>query len=88
MDVAMSVITSGPSDGNATLPKDSSVALALAAASLALARFAKQLPVLRNLIVGMLIGPFTLPTPLISNLDTIGLLAELGLTLLLLVADT
>ena len=31
----------------------------------------------------MLIGPFTLPTPLISNLDTIGLLAELGLILLL-----
>lgn len=31
----------------------------------------------------MIIGPYTLPTPLISNLDTIGLLAELGLILLL-----
>ena len=31
----------------------------------------------------MIIGPYTLPTPLISNLDTIGLLAELGLVLLL-----
>ena len=31
----------------------------------------------------MLIGPYTLPNPPISNLDTIGLLAELGLVLLL-----
>lgn len=50
---------------------------------LGLARLTGQPPVLGYLLTGLLIGPFTLPTPLISNLDTIGLLAELGLVLLL-----
>ncbi len=57
--------------------------MVVAAAGLALARLVWQPPVLGYLLAGMLIGPFTLPTPLISNLDTIGLLAELGLILLL-----
>ena len=57
--------------------------MAIAAGGLALARLAWQPPVLGYLIAGLLIGPFTLPKPLISNLDTIGLLAELGLVLLL-----
>lgn len=57
--------------------------MVIAAAGLALARMVKQPPVLGYLVAGMLIGPFTLPTPLISNLDTIGVLAELGLILLL-----
>ena len=83
MDVLMSFVAAGMSEGSATLLKDFTVAMVLAAAGLALARFARQPPVLGYLVAGMLIGPFTLPTPLISNLDTIGLLAELGLTLLL-----
>ncbi len=83
MDVLMSVVAAGLSEGSASLLKDFTVAMVLAAVGLALARFAKQPPVLGYLVAGMLIGPFTLPTPLISNLDTIGLLAELGLTLLL-----
>ena len=57
--------------------------MVIAAAGLALARMFKQPPVLGYLVAGMMIGPFTLPTPLISNLDTIGVLAELGLILLL-----
>lgn len=57
--------------------------MVVAAAGLALARLVWQPPVLGYLLAGMLMGPFTLPTPLISNLDTIGLLAELGLILLL-----
>ena len=52
--------------------------MVIAAAGLALARLIRQPPVLGYLVAGMLIGPFTLPRPLISNLDTIGLLAELG----------
>ena len=73
----------GLSDGAASLLKDFAVALVVAAAGLTLARFIWQPPVLGYLIAGMIIGPFTLPTPLISNLDTIGLLAEMGLILLL-----
>ncbi len=73
----------GLSDGSATLVKDFAIAMVIAAAGLALARVVRQPPVLGYLVAGMLIGPFTLPTPLISNLDTIGVLAELGLILLL-----
>ena len=57
--------------------------MSIAAGGLVLARLAWQPPVLGYLLAGMLIGPYTLPNPLISNLDTIGLLAELGLVLLL-----
>ena len=57
--------------------------MVIAAAGLALARLVWQPPVLGYLVAGMIIGPYTLPTPLISDLDTIGLLAELGLILLL-----
>ena len=71
------------SEGSASLLKDFAVAMAIAAAGLALARLVWQPPVLGYLLAGLLIGPFTLPSPLISNLDTIGLLAELGLVLLL-----
>ncbi len=63
--------------------KDFAVAMVVAAAGLILARIIWQPPVLGYLLAGMLMGPFTLPTPLISDLDTIGLLAELGLILLL-----
>ena len=57
--------------------------MAIAAAGLAFARLVWQPPVLGYLAAGLLIGPFTLPTPVISNLDTIELMAELGLILLL-----
>ncbi len=57
--------------------------MAIAAAGLAFARLVWQPPVLGYLLAGLLIGPFTLPTPVISNLDTIELMAELGLVLLL-----
>ena len=73
----------GLSEGSATLLKDFAIAMVIAAAGLALARLVRQPPVLGYLVAGMLIGPFTLPRPLISNLDTIGVLAELGLILLL-----
>lgn len=57
--------------------------MAIAAAGLVFARLVWQPPVLGYLLAGLLIGPFTLPTPVISNLDTIELMAELGLVLLL-----
>lgn len=83
IDILLSIFAAGLSEGSASLLKDFTVALVIAAVGLALARLVWQPPVLGYLVAGMLIGPFTLPTPLISNLDTIGLLAELGLILLL-----
>ncbi len=81
--ILLTIFPAGLSEGSATLLKDFTVAMVIAAGGLALARLAWQPPVLGYLLAGMLIGPYTLPTPLISNLDTIGLLAELGLILLL-----
>ena len=57
--------------------------MAIAAAGLVFARLVWQPPVLGYLAAGLLIGPFTLPRPVISNLDTVELMAELGLVLLL-----
>ena len=73
----------GISEGSASLLKDFAIAIAIAAVGLAIAQVVGQPPVLGYLVAGLIIGPYTLPTPLISNLDTIGLLAELGLVLLL-----
>ena len=82
-DLTMTLLAAGLSESSASLLRDFTVAMVIAAAGLALARLVRQPPVLGYLLAGMLIGPFTLPTPLISNQDTIGLLAELGLILLL-----
>ena len=83
MDFPFPTLAAGLSEGSATLLKDFTVAMVIAAAGLVLARLVRQPPVLGYLLAGMIIGPFTLPTPLISNRDTIELLAELGLILLL-----
>ena len=79
----MFIPAAGLSEASAGLLKDFAIAIAIASVGLALARVVRQPPVLGYLVAGLVIGPFTLPNPLISNLDTIGLLAELGLVLLL-----
>jgi CPA2 family monovalent cation:H+ antiporter-2 len=43
----------------------------------------RQPPILGYLIAGVLIGPYTLPTPPVTDIHTISLLADLGLILLL-----
>ena len=57
--------------------------MAIAAAGLMLARMVRQPPVLGYLVAGLIIGPYTLPTPIVSSRDVIEALAELGLVLLL-----
>ena len=79
----MSLPFSGLSDESASLLKDFAIAMAVAGGGLALTRLVGQPTVLGYLLAGLLIGPYTLPNPPIRNLDTIGLLAELGLVLLL-----
>ena len=83
IEVLLSIPAAGLSEASAGLLKDFAIAIAVAAISLARARAVGQPPVLGYLVAGLLIGPYTLPSPLISNLDTVGLLAELGLVLLL-----
>ncbi len=83
IDILLSTAAADLSEGSATLLKDFTIAMVIAALGLGLARITRQPSVLGYLLAGAIIGPFTLPTPLISDLDTIGLLAELGLILLL-----
>ncbi len=65
------------------LVRDFAITLAVAGAALILFRLVKQPPVLGYLVAGVIIGPFTLPTPLVRDVDVIRLLADLGLVLLL-----
>ena len=65
------------------LLRDFAITMAVAGAALVLFRFLKQPPVLGYLVAGVLIGPFTLPIAPVRDLDTIRLLADLGLVLLL-----
>jgi CPA2 family monovalent cation:H+ antiporter-2 len=57
--------------------------MAVAGGALVLFRYFKLPPVLGYLLAGIIIGPFTLPNPPVQNVDTIRLLADLGLVLLL-----
>ena len=57
--------------------------MAIAGGALVLFRQLNLPPVLGYLLAGIIIGPYTLPNPLVENLDIIRLLADLGLVLLL-----
>ena len=70
----------GSSEG---LVRDFAIIMAAAGGALLLFRQFKLPPVLGYLVAGAIIGPFTLPYPLVENVETIGLLADLGLVLLL-----
>ena len=66
-----------------TLLKDFAVIMVVAGAVTLLFRRLRQPVILGYLIAGLLIGPYTFQTPLVSDIHTINMLAELGLVLLL-----
>lgn len=66
-----------------TLVRDFAIILAVAGGVTLLFRWLRQPPILGYLIAGIVISPYTLPTPLVQDVDTIRLLADLGLVLLL-----
>jgi CPA2 family monovalent cation:H+ antiporter-2 len=74
-------ITTGA--GDAGLVRDFAITMAAAGVVLVLFRQFKQPPVLGYLLAGLILGPFTLPSPPVQNEETIRLLADLGLILLL-----
>ncbi|MFC1958070.1 cation:proton antiporter [Chloroflexota bacterium] len=63
--------------------KDFAIIMVVAGVVTLLFRRLRQPPVLGYLIAGVLIGPYALPIPLVTDTHTVGLLAELGLVLLL-----
>lgn len=81
MLLSVALAASGSDDFG--LVRDFAVTMAVAGGALVLFRFLKQPPVLGYLLAGVIIGPFTLPNPPVQNVDTIRLLADLGLVLLL-----
>jgi len=66
-----------------TLVKDFAIIMAVAGGALVLFRRLGQPSILGYLLAGVIVGPFTLPNPPVENTETVRLLADLGLVLLL-----
>lgn len=70
-----------------TLVRDFAIIMAVAGVAIVIFRRLNQPPILGYLIAGVIVGPFTLPLfgihPPITNTESIRLLADLGLVLLL-----
>ena len=67
---------------------DLAIIMLVAAVMIAIAYNLKQPMVIGYIFAGMIIGPYTPPFTLVSSLDTINLLAELGIIMLLFVVGT
>jgi len=65
------------------LVRDFAIIMVVAGAVTLLFRKLRQPPVLGYLIAGVLIGPYALPVPPVTDIHTVRLLADLGLVLLL-----
>jgi CPA2 family monovalent cation:H+ antiporter-2 len=65
------------------LVRDFAIIMAVAGMVVVLFRKLNQPPILGYLIAGLIVGPFTLSTPLVTDIEIIRLLADLGLVLLL-----
>ncbi|MCH8832270.1 MAG: cation:proton antiporter, partial [Chloroflexi bacterium] len=74
-------ILSALENGGSGLLRDFAIIMAVAGGALVLCRQTRLSPVLGYLVAGVIIGPSVLRT--VENPDTIGLLADLGLILLL-----
>ncbi|MCH2518468.1 MAG: cation:proton antiporter [Dehalococcoidia bacterium] len=74
-------ILSALENGDSGLLRDFAIIMAVAGGALVLCRQTRLSPVLGYLVAGVIIGPSVLRT--VENPDTIGLLADLGLILLL-----
>ena len=69
--------------GEFAVVKDFAIIMAVAGGALLLFRRFNLPPILGYLVAGVLVGPFTLPNPPIQDVETVRLLADLGLILLL-----
>ena len=69
--------------GEFAVVKDFAIIMAVAGGALLLFRRFNLPPILGYLVAGVIVGPFTLPNPPIQDVETVRLLADLGLILLL-----
>ena len=65
------------------LVRDFAIIMAVAGIAVVVFRRLNQPPILGYLIAGVIVGPFTLPNPPVTNQESIRLLADLGLVVLL-----
>jgi len=78
-----------PGEGSADfIVQDFAAVMIVAAVMIAITYKLKQPSVIGYILAGIIIGPFTPPFTLVSNLDTINVLAELGIIMLLFVIGT
>jgi monovalent cation:H+ antiporter-2, CPA2 family len=71
-----------------TIVQDFAVIMIVAAIMILLTYKLKQPMVLGYIGAGMIIGPYTPPFPLLQDIDTINIFAELGIIMLLFVIGT
>ncbi|MDQ3838114.1 MAG: cation:proton antiporter [Thermoproteota archaeon] len=77
-----------PSIISDTVVQDFAVIMIVAAIMVLLTYKLKQPMVLGYILAGMVIGPYTPPFPLLQDIDTINIFAELGIIMLLFVIGT
>jgi monovalent cation:H+ antiporter-2, CPA2 family len=75
----------GPTD---FIVQDFAIIMIIAAAMIAITYKLKQPIVIGYILAGIVIGPFTPPFSLVSSIDTINALAEIGIIMLLFVVGT
>jgi CPA2 family monovalent cation:H+ antiporter-2 len=73
----------GGSDLGDLVVMDLAVIMFVAAIMMAITYKLKQPMVIGYILAGMIIGPYTLPFSLVSSIETINLMAELGIIMLL-----
>ena len=71
-----------------TIVQDFAVIMIVAAIMILLTYKLKQPMVLGYILAGMVIGPYTPPFPLLQDIDTVNIFAELGIIMLLFVIGT
>jgi monovalent cation:H+ antiporter-2, CPA2 family len=81
-------IPSGQNQLGDIVVMDLAIIMVVAAVMIAIAFKLKQPMVIGYIFAGMIIGPYTPPFTLVSSLETINLLAELGIIMLLFVVGT
>ena len=77
-----------PSIISDTIVQDFAVIMIVAAIMVLLTYKLKQPMVLGYILAGMVIGPYTPPFPLLQDIDTVNIFAELGIIMLLFVIGT
>jgi monovalent cation:H+ antiporter-2, CPA2 family len=82
------LIPSGQNQLGDIVVMDLAIIMIVAAIMIAIAFKLKQPMIIGYIFAGMIIGPYTPPFTLVSSLETINLLAELGIIMLLFVVGT